>query len=191
MVLRRFRFPNLGQTCYMNSTLQGLLTLTPFVTEVHNQQPVWRSNPKFELIRYSHTPIRNHEDLCRSFSPPSFALSRRFADVGVCRVSWNMAKKGVILANFKDTVAESNSKFEDNRQKVSAKKTLMSTEMRTLSNSCVSAQDAHEFLICVLDELRTLSVPLRLEAAMMGSVYTCPVEAHIFFKMLSTRTCKR
>lgn len=56
---------------------------------------------------------------------------------------------------------------------------------------CVSVQDAHEFLTCVLDELRSLSVDLHAEAARMGTIYTCPVDAHMAFQMLSTRTCKR
>ncbi len=51
-------------------------------------------------------------------------------------------------------------------------------------------QDAHEFLSCVLDQLRSLSVDLRSAAVDMGVRYTCPVNAHIAFQMLSTRTCK-
>lgn len=53
-----FRLPNLGQTCYMNSVLQALLTLTPFVQEVHNQHHVWQSHPECKIIRcntLSHT----------------------------------------------------------------------------------------------------------------------------------------
>ncbi len=52
-VLLCWRFPNLAQTCYMNSTLQGLLTLTPFVQEVHNQQEVLSSRPESRLMRCS------------------------------------------------------------------------------------------------------------------------------------------
>lgn len=48
------------------------------------------------------------------------AHSRGFVEVGVCRFSNNKAQKKSVLADFKDAVAEFNSEFEDNRQKVSA-----------------------------------------------------------------------
>lgn len=121
----------------MNSTLQGLLTLTPFVQEVHNQERVWSSHPKCELIRYSHTHsdhslvsllplqvnMKKHIvniSLSLVFLPSSFALSRGFVEVGVCRFSRNAAEKEMVLADFKDTVAELNSEFEDDSQKVSS-----------------------------------------------------------------------
>lgn len=73
------RLPNLGQTCYMNSVLQGLLTLTPFVQEVHNHQQVWQSQPECKIIRCSTLSLRtlpsmwthkkvSNTDLC--FCPP-------------------------------------------------------------------------------------------------------------------------
>ncbi|XP_051263014.1 ubiquitin carboxyl-terminal hydrolase 37-like [Dicentrarchus labrax] len=135
-------FPNLAQTCYMNSTLQGLLTLRPFVLEVHSQQQVWSSVPTSQLIS-------------------------GFVDVRVCRFSSNEREKRGVLFAFKQTVAEFNSEFKDDSQK-----------------------DAHEFLSCVLDRLRSLSLHLDAAAVDMGMSYTCPVNAHIAFQMLSTRTCK-
>nr|XP_046241209.1 uncharacterized protein LOC124057118 [Scatophagus argus] len=134
--------PNLAQTCYMNSTLQGLLTLTGFIQEVHNQQMVWSSHPESQFIR-------------------------QFVEVGVCRFTDNNAEKKGVLAAFKMTVAEFNSEFEDDDQK-----------------------DAHEFLSCVLTKLRTLSDDLLAAAVDMGISYICPVNAHITFQMLDTRTCK-
>ncbi|XP_037615545.1 ubiquitin carboxyl-terminal hydrolase 37-like [Sebastes umbrosus] len=80
------RFPNLSQTCYMNSTLQGLLTLKHFVQEVRRQQQVWRFHPKSKLLR-------------------------RFVEVG--RIHNNEAQKRRILTAFKRTVAEFNSEFKD------------------------------------------------------------------------------
>ncbi|XP_044040979.1 uncharacterized protein DDB_G0284459-like [Siniperca chuatsi] len=67
-------FPNLAQTCYMNSTLQGLLTLTHFIQEVHNQQQVWRSHPNLS--------------------------SSGFVEVEVCRFSNSKAEKKSVLAAF-------------------------------------------------------------------------------------------
>lgn len=44
------RFPNLAQTCYMNSTLQALLTLRPFIQEVNSHRKWWQSHA---IIKYS------------------------------------------------------------------------------------------------------------------------------------------
>ncbi|XP_031154319.1 ubiquitin carboxyl-terminal hydrolase 37-like [Sander lucioperca] len=134
-------FPNLAQTCYMNSTLQGLLTISDFIQGVYNQESVWSSLPKSELLG-------------------------GFVKVGLSRFTASKAVKKQALAAFKRTVAEFNSEFEDDRQK-----------------------DAHEFLTCVLNQLRCVSADLQAEAFNRGFSYTCPVDANITFQMLSTRTC--
>lgn len=54
---------------------------------------------------------------------------------------------------------------------------------------CVTLQDAYEFLSCVLTKMRSLSVDLHQSAVDLGMTYTCPVNAHMAFQMLSTRTC--
>ncbi|KAG7497329.1 ubiquitin carboxyl-terminal hydrolase 37-like [Solea senegalensis] len=133
--------PNLEQTCYMNATLQALLSLTPFVQEVSKQRKVWSYCPTSEVMRW-------------------------FMKVKCCRFSNNNKTKTYILAAFKMIVAAFNPEFEDSFQK-----------------------DAHEFLTCVLDMMKSQSVKLQKSACFMGLSYTCPVNAHIAFQMLSTRTC--
>ncbi|XP_075906791.1 uncharacterized protein LOC142904525 isoform X2 [Nelusetta ayraudi] len=134
--------PNLGQTCYMNSVLQGLLTLTPFVQEVHNHQQVWQSQPECKIIR-------------------------GLVKVGFCRFPQDEEKKLQLLSDLKDAVAEFNLEFKDSHQK-----------------------DAQEFLNSILERLRSLSEILNRVADSMNVSYTCPVDAHIGFQMLSTRSCK-
>lgn len=51
-------------------------------------------------------------------------------------------------------------------------------------------QDAQEFLNSILERLRSLSEILNRVADSMNVSYTCPVDAHIGFQMLSTRSCK-
>ena len=119
----------------MNSTLQGLLTLTPFIQEVYNQQQVWSSHPSSQILRCStstHTltdhslvslltlqfNVKQHKLKMSSFLL-AFALSREFVDIAVCRFCNNRAEKKSVLAAFKQTVAEFNSEFDDNSQKVS------------------------------------------------------------------------
>uniref|UniRef100_A0A3B4Z1W7 USP domain-containing protein n=1 Tax=Stegastes partitus TaxID=144197 RepID=A0A3B4Z1W7_9TELE len=87
-------------------------------------------------------------------------------NVGVSLFS-NKVEKRLVLTAFKETVAEFNSEFQDDCQK-----------------------DAHEFLSCLLNMIKSLSLDLQMAAAFMGEAYTCPVGAHISFEMLNTRTCK-
>ncbi len=134
-------FPNLAQTCYMNSILQGLLTLSSFVQEVHKQERVWGSQRIGEIFR-------------------------RFVEVGVCHFSASTEEKRVVLTAFKGKVSSEDREFYDNGQK-----------------------DAHEFLCRVLNIMSSSSKELQTVSLKMAVKFTCPVNAHIAFKMLSFRTC--
>ncbi|KAK0137623.1 Ubiquitin carboxyl-terminal hydrolase 37 [Merluccius polli] len=135
--------PNLGQSCYLNSALQSLLTLGVFSEEIEQMQSAWSSLSSAELLR-------------------------DFVAIKASRRSGDLDHKMALLRSFKKSIALQDPEFKDNGQK-----------------------DAHEFLICVLNQVRTLS-PLLKSAALrtLGRTYTCPVETHLLFHMLSTRTCK-
>ncbi|KAK0131885.1 Ubiquitin carboxyl-terminal hydrolase 37 [Merluccius polli] len=135
--------PNLGQSCYLNSALQSLLTLGVFSEEIEQMQWAWSSLSSAELLR-------------------------DFVAIKASRRSGDLDHKTALLRSFKKSIAQQDPEFKDNGQK-----------------------DAHEFLICVLNQVRTLS-PLLKSAALrtLGRTYTCPVETHLLFHMLSTRTCK-
>ncbi|XP_042255768.1 ubiquitin carboxyl-terminal hydrolase 26-like isoform X2 [Thunnus maccoyii] len=47
-----FGFSNLGQSCYVNSSLQSLLTLEDFVCDVSRQKWVWSPVPKAQLMSF-------------------------------------------------------------------------------------------------------------------------------------------
>ncbi|KAF7654525.1 hypothetical protein LDENG_00068590 [Lucifuga dentata] len=85
-------FPNLAQTCYMNSILQSLLTLSPFVEEMYRQQRVWYLDPVARLIRL-------------------------FVDIDESRYSSDTRVKKGILSSFKRTLSDKASEFKDNDQK--------------------------------------------------------------------------
>ncbi|CAL8399187.1 unnamed protein product [Arctogadus glacialis] len=135
--------PNLAQSCYLNSTLQSLLTLRVFSQEMEQTQWAWSLAPSAQLLR-------------------------EFVAIGTSRCSDNNGHKMAVLSSFKKRVSLQAPEFQDGGQK-----------------------DAHEFLTAVLDQLRGLSLLLKPAALdMVGRTYSCPVEAHLLFNMLRTRTCK-
>ncbi|XP_049418110.1 ubiquitin carboxyl-terminal hydrolase 37-like isoform X2 [Epinephelus fuscoguttatus] len=46
-----FGFPNIGQTCYMNASLQSILTLEDFIGGISLMEHVWSSVPEAHLMR--------------------------------------------------------------------------------------------------------------------------------------------
>ncbi|XP_031148544.1 ubiquitin carboxyl-terminal hydrolase 37-like [Sander lucioperca] len=46
-----FGLPNIGQSCYMNSSLQSLLILEDFMRDISRMERVWRSVPEAQLMR--------------------------------------------------------------------------------------------------------------------------------------------
>lgn len=77
------RLPNLGQTCYLNSAVQSLLTLKTFSQEIHSQHRVWSSVASAELIRYTDIPTPTQTHQASSNMTWSHLLSRGFVAIGV------------------------------------------------------------------------------------------------------------
>ncbi|XP_029691628.1 ubiquitin carboxyl-terminal hydrolase 37-like [Takifugu rubripes] len=136
-----YGLPNLSQTCYMNSVLQSLLTLVPFVKELNKQSQQWLSHPKALLFKLL-------SDISNGFSTK------------------NRMQKKSTLFTFLHTIALHHPEFGNDAQ-----------------------QDAHEFLNTVLEQLSSISAEIRSLANERQQSYTCPVEAHISFQMLSTMLC--
>ncbi|XP_041815290.1 ubiquitin carboxyl-terminal hydrolase 37-like [Chelmon rostratus] len=135
-------FPNPANFCYINSSLQSLLTLEDFVTAISSQEQVWSLLPEAELMRL-------------------------FMDIKASHFSSDLTHKFILTIKFKEAASVWSPEFEDFEQK-----------------------DAHEFLISVLDQIRSLGVELRVMAATMDMSYRCPVEDQLLFRMQKTRTCK-
>lgn len=115
-------------------------------------------------------------------------------------MSNNLNINKMVPGAFKETVSNFNLEFEDDNQKVIVLLVPCQQPCYIQSNyllllkcfaSSDAAQDGHEFLIAVLTQMRFLSQKLHLAAISMGVNYMCPVSAHIIFKMLTPRTCKR
>ncbi|XP_016530148.1 ubiquitin carboxyl-terminal hydrolase 37-like [Poecilia formosa] len=107
-----------------------------------------------------------HNQLPVWSSHPKSQLFRAILDTEVSCFSDIKEEKKAVLSFFKKTVAEFNSSFDDDGQK-----------------------DASEFLICVLDIMRSLSHDMHARASDLGLTYKCPVAEHIALQMMSTRTC--
>ncbi|XP_077590675.1 ubiquitin carboxyl-terminal hydrolase 37-like [Stigmatopora nigra] len=93
--LKRFKllgFPNPAQICYMNASLQSLLTLEDFVEDISSQKSIWSLNPDATLIR-------------------------SFMNIRACHSSSNIHKKINCLYSFKNTVSLLVPEFQDFCQK--------------------------------------------------------------------------
>ncbi|XP_067429161.1 ubiquitin carboxyl-terminal hydrolase 46-like [Thunnus thynnus] len=109
--INHFGFPNLGQSCYINSSLQSLLTLEDFVSDVSRQDLVWSSLPEARLMR-------------------------TFMAIRDARVSTSAQSKVRLLRSFKEAVSAQAPEFRDHQQK-DAHEFLTSVldQMRSLSPS--------------------------------------------------------
>ncbi|XP_042245790.1 ubiquitin carboxyl-terminal hydrolase 37-like isoform X1 [Thunnus maccoyii] len=109
--INHFGFPNLGQSCYINSSLQSLLTLEDFVSDVSRQDLVWSSFPEARLMR-------------------------TFMAIRDARVSTSAQSKVRLLRSFKEAVSAQAPEFRDHQQK-DAHEFLTSVldQMRSLSPS--------------------------------------------------------
>ncbi|KAI4799989.1 hypothetical protein KUCAC02_016527, partial [Chaenocephalus aceratus] len=85
-------FPNPGNLCYMNSSLQGLLTLKGFIRDLSQQQEVWSHLPEAEIIR-------------------------RFMNIVGCHRSADPTRKYWVLLLFKKALSVRAPEFKNNRQK--------------------------------------------------------------------------
>ncbi|XP_028450175.1 ubiquitin carboxyl-terminal hydrolase 37-like [Perca flavescens] len=137
-----FGLPNIGQSCYMNSSLQSLLILEDFMMDISRMEQVWRSVPEAQLMR-------------------------RLMEIRYTHTSTHSQTKAPILHSFREAVSLHTPGFRN-----------------------ILQHDAHEFLTSVLEQMRSLAPLLQEAAASMGRHYSCPVEAHMVFKMENTRTCK-
>ncbi|KAJ8353773.1 hypothetical protein SKAU_G00213400 [Synaphobranchus kaupii] len=45
------RFPNIGNTCYVNATLQSLFSLQIFIQDIRREESCWRSNLTTHLLK--------------------------------------------------------------------------------------------------------------------------------------------
>ncbi|KAI4800775.1 hypothetical protein KUCAC02_007073 [Chaenocephalus aceratus] len=84
-------FPNPGNLCYMNSSLQGLLTLKGFIGDLSQQQEVWSHLPEAEIIR-------------------------RFMNIVGCHRSPDRTLKCWVLLLFKKALSVRAPEFRNNRQ---------------------------------------------------------------------------
>ncbi|XP_049453268.1 ubiquitin carboxyl-terminal hydrolase 37-like isoform X2 [Epinephelus fuscoguttatus] len=90
--IKCFGFPNIGQTCYMNASLQSLLTLEDFIGGISRMEKVWSLVPEAQLMR-------------------------SLMDVRGVHSSIDARVKIPLLKSFKDVVSAQAPEFWDTQQK--------------------------------------------------------------------------
>ncbi|KAJ8354078.1 hypothetical protein SKAU_G00216450 [Synaphobranchus kaupii] len=80
------RFPNIGNTCYMNATLQSLFSLQVFIKDIRREESCWKSNLTTHLLK------------C-------------LADLHSTRTSCNRERKISLLKTLKRSIAKNYSDF--------------------------------------------------------------------------------
>ncbi|XP_039672041.1 ubiquitin carboxyl-terminal hydrolase 29-like [Perca fluviatilis] len=86
-----FGLPNIGQSCYMNSSLQSLLILEDFMMDISRMEQVWRSVPEAQLMR-------------------------RLMEIRDARTSTHSQTKAPILHSFREAVSLQTPGFRNIRQ---------------------------------------------------------------------------
>ncbi|XP_047449394.1 ubiquitin carboxyl-terminal hydrolase 29-like [Mugil cephalus] len=76
-----FGFPNPGQICYMNSSLQSLLTLREFIMDVSSQEEVWSLSPGTEIISCLKNIVRCHGSKNAGYKLWALAMFKRVLSV--------------------------------------------------------------------------------------------------------------
>lgn len=120
------RFPNIGQSCYMNSSLQSLLALEDFIGDVVSMQKVWSFVPEAQLMRcrYTHAHSDSHalwplkiwqQDCCW----PGLSCCRTLVDIKKIHTSTDPQRKRLLLFSFKKMVSDQAPVFRSNLQNVS------------------------------------------------------------------------
>ncbi|XP_035989771.1 ubiquitin carboxyl-terminal hydrolase 37-like isoform X2 [Fundulus heteroclitus] len=84
-------FPNIGNTCYMNSTLQSLLSLEDFFRSINCMKPIWSLLPEAQL-------------LCK------------LAEIADCHTSIDSKVKTSLLKSFKKVVSDLAPEFSNGLQ---------------------------------------------------------------------------
>ncbi|XP_074495529.1 ubiquitin carboxyl-terminal hydrolase 46-like isoform X2 [Sebastes fasciatus] len=87
-----YGLPNIGQNCYMISTLQSLLTLEDFMGDISRMENIWSSAPKAQMIK-------------------------RLMEIRDARTSTNGQIKIAALDSFKAAVSACAPEFGNNQQK--------------------------------------------------------------------------
>ncbi|XP_027140494.1 ubiquitin carboxyl-terminal hydrolase 37-like isoform X1 [Larimichthys crocea] len=119
-----------------------------------------------------------------------FAMVDLITDIMCQKPVWSSVPEAKLIRSFiaiRDAHPSS-----DTRNKMS----LLHSFRKAASNQGLSfsdqnQEDAHEFLTSVLDQMRSLSSLLQVNAANMNRRYICPVKRHLVFEIEKTRTCNK
>ncbi|XP_042169746.1 ubiquitin carboxyl-terminal hydrolase 37-like [Oncorhynchus tshawytscha] len=151
--------PNIGNTCFLNATLQCLLVLPSFSKEILHQEQLWSSSPS---------------PTCSvSFCFWIFITKRNNNDTLIMMCLFDVHRSGL-----PDSVANQASKA-DLMWKV--KYSLSGYDLKYLGDT---QQDAHELLVNMLCQLKEEGMILKT----LGMNFTCPV-SQLEFQLVSVRTC--
>lgn len=143
------RFPNVGNTCYMNAILQSLFSLSIFTVGIRREEGCWRSHLPSHLLRYVDILLLTYVDIMDVLT--GFCSSKNFSKSHA--VSFWLPTPSVAPCRCLTDLHSVRASQSSRQQKISLLKTLQKTITTKFSDFCGNEQQVRHS--CTYTLIRT------------------------------------